>query len=63
MNVYYLGSKKELYQSQISAMAGQLAQLLDDPRNTCIEISRSRSGLKITKITRKHEVVAREVQQ
>lgn len=51
-------SRKEFYENKIHNMADQLAELLD--KGYSIEVGRSRSGLKLFTVSRKHEVVKRK---
>lgn len=50
-------SRKEFYKSEIHSMAEQIATILD--KGYSVEVGRSRSGLKLFAVSRKHEVVAR----
>ena len=47
--------RKEFYEKSIIAMASQLAEILDS--GEAVEISRSRSGLKLIRAKRRHEVI------
>lgn len=47
--------RKEFYEQSIIAMASQLAEILDNGET--VEISRSRSGLKLIRAKRRHEVI------
>ena len=47
--------RKEFYRQSIIAMAEQLAEILDS--GEAVEISRSRSGLKLIRAKRRHEVI------
>lgn len=51
-------SRKEFYETEIRNMAEQMAELLD--KGYSVEIGRSRSGLKLFTVNRKHEVVKRK---
>lgn len=53
----YEKSRKEFYESEIHRIAPQLAEMLDNGYTA--EISKSRSGLKLFAVTRKHEVLKR----
>lgn len=54
----YEKSRKEFYETEIRNMAEQMAELLD--KGYSVEIGRSRSGLKLFTVSRKHEVVKRK---
>ena len=47
--------RKEFYRQSIIAMTSQLAEILDN--GEAVEISRSRSGLKLIRAQRRHEVI------
>lgn len=47
--------REQFYENEIVSMSGQIAELLDN--GYAVEIARSRSGLKLFAIKRKHEVV------
>lgn len=47
--------RKEFYRQSIIAMAEQLAEILDG--GEAVEISRSRSGLKLIRAKRRYEVI------
>lgn len=51
----YEKSRKEFYESEIHSMAAQIAEIIDS--GEMVEISKSRSGLKLFRIKRRHEVV------
>ena len=51
----YEKSRKEFYEAEIHSMAEQLAEILDNGET--VEISKSRSGLKLFGVKRRHEVV------
>lgn len=53
----YEKTRKEFYKSEIHSMAEQIAQILDSGYS--VEIGKSRSGLKLFTVSRKHEVVKR----
>ncbi len=57
----YEKTRREFYESEIHNMASQLAELLD--KGFSLEIAKSRSGLKIFAVTRRHEVVRRKGNQ
>lgn len=48
-------SRKEFYESEVHDMAAQIAEIIDS--GEMVEISKSRSGLKLFRIKRRHEVV------
>lgn len=48
-------SRKDFYKKTIIDMAEQLAGILDN--GEAVEISRSRSGLKLIRARRRHEVI------
>lgn len=54
----YSKTRKEFYETEIHNMAEHMAELLD--RGYSVEIGRSRSGLKLFTVNRKHEVVKRK---
>jgi hypothetical protein len=54
----YEKSRGEFYESEIHSMAEQIAQILDSGYS--VEIGKSRSGLKLFAVSRKHEVVKRK---
>ena len=54
----YEKSRKEFYETEIHNMAEQMAELLD--KGYSVEIGRSRSGLKLFTVNRKHDVVKRK---
>lgn len=54
----YEQSRENFFNEQILRMAPQIARILDS--GFSVELSKSRSGLKITKVKRMHEVVAKE---
>jgi len=54
----YEKTRKEFYESEIHNMAEQCAELLD--KGYSIEIGKSRSGLKLFTVSRKHEVIRRK---
>ncbi len=47
--------RNQFYENEIVSMSGQIAELLE--KGYAVEIARSRSGLKLFAIKRKHEVV------
>lgn len=49
--------RKRFYESELHRMAEQVAEILD--KGYTVEISQSRSGLKIFKVSRRYEVVKR----
>ena len=51
----YEKSRKEFYESEIHSMAEQIAEILDSGYS--VEVGKSRSGLKLFAVSRKHEVV------
>lgn len=51
----YDKSRREFYAEELQNMIPQLARLLDS--GYAVEISRSRSGLKLNSIKRQHEVI------
>lgn len=53
----YEKTRKEFYESEVHNMAEQIAEILD--RGYSVEIGKSRSGLKLFTVSRKHEVVKR----
>lgn len=54
----YEKTRAEFYESEIHSMAEQIAELLD--KGYSVEIGRSRSGLKLFTVNRRHEVVKRK---
>ncbi|MBD5521408.1 MAG: hypothetical protein HDR03_09350 [Lachnospiraceae bacterium] len=48
-------SRREFYEREIHNMAAQIAEIIDN--GEMVEISKSRSGLKLFRIKRRHEVV------
>lgn len=53
----YKETRKEFYEREIHNMAAQIAEILD--KGYSVEIGKSRSGLKLFTVSRKHEVVKR----
>lgn len=53
----YEKTRKEFYESEVHNMAAQIAEVLD--KGYSAEIGKSRSGLKLFAVSRKHEVVKR----
>lgn len=51
----YETTRKEFYESEVHNMAAQIAEIIDS--GEMVEISKSRSGLKLFRIKRRHEVV------
>ena len=49
------GTRKEFYEKELHNMASQMAEMLDN--GYAVEVSRSRSGLKLFAVSRKHAVV------
>lgn len=56
----YEQSREKFFNEQILRMAPQIARILDS--GFSVELSKSRSGIKILKVLKIHEVVAREAQ-
>lgn len=54
----YEQTRKELYQKEIEKMADQLASYIDE--GLTVELSRSRSGIKLFVVKRRHEMVTRK---
>lgn len=54
----YETTRKEFYESEIHNMAAQMAAILDEGYS--VEVGKSRSGLKLFRLSRKHEVVKRK---
>lgn len=54
----YEKTRIEFYESEIHSMAEQMAELLD--KGYSVEIGKSRSGLKLFAVSRRHEVVKRK---
>lgn len=54
----YKKTRREFYEEELYSMVPQLAELLD--KGFSLEVAKSRSGLKIFAVTRRHEVVRRE---
>ena len=52
------GTREEFYEGELHRIAKQIAEILDSGYS--VEICRSRSGLKLFAVTRRHEVVRRE---
>lgn len=52
---YYETSRREFYKKSIQSMSEQIADIISD--GAVVQISRSRSGLKINKVIVVHEVV------
>lgn len=50
----YETARKEFYENEIHNMAAQVARILDEGYS--VEIGRSRHGLKLFTVSRKHEV-------
>lgn len=50
-------TRKEFYKTEVHNMAEQIAEILD--KGYSVEIGKSRSGLKLFTVSRKHEVVKR----
>lgn len=53
----YSKTRKEFYESEVHNMAAQIAEILD--KGYSVEIGKSRSGLKLFTVSRKHEIVKR----
>ena len=53
----YQKPRKEFYESEIHRMALQIAEILD--AGFAVEIAKSRSGLKLFSVSKKHQVVRR----
>jgi len=51
----YEKTRAEFYESEVHDMAAQIAEIIDS--GEMVEISKSRSGLKLFRIKRRHEVV------
>lgn len=51
----YEKTRKEFYEREIHNMAAQMAEILDSGYS--VEVGKSRSGLKLFSVSRKHEVV------
>ena len=51
-------SREEFYESEIHRMASQIAKILD--AGLAVELAKSRSGLKLFSVSKKHQVVRRE---
>lgn len=51
----YEKTRKEFYENEVHNMAVQIAEILDNRYS--VEIGKSRSGLKLFAVSRKHEVV------
>ena len=56
MQKYFEQSRKQFYENEIRKMAPQLATILDTGSYS-VELQKSRSGIKILKVLRVHEVV------
>lgn len=54
----YERTRQQFYENELCQMISQLAELLD--RGYSVEIGKSRSGLKIFSISKKHIIVRRE---
>lgn len=54
----YQKTRKEFYESEMHRMASQIAEILD--AGYAVEIAKSRSGLKLFSVLKKHQVVRRE---
>lgn len=54
----YEKTRKEFYESEIHRMASQIAEILD--AGYAVELAKSRSGLKLFSVSKKHQVVRRE---
>lgn len=55
----YEKTRKEFYKDELNSMAEEIAQILDNGYS--VEIARSRSGLKMFSISKKHVVVRRDL--
>lgn len=53
----YEKSRKEFYQDELKSIAPQMAEILD--AGYSLEVSRSRSGLKLYSASKKHVVLRR----
>lgn len=53
----YEKTRRQFFEEEIHKMTSQLATILDD--GYTVEISRSRSGVKIFKVSRQHETIKR----
>lgn len=51
----YETTRQEFYENEIHMIAAQIAQILD--KGYSVEIAKSRSGLKLFAISRRHEVI------
>lgn len=54
-------TRKKFYEAEIHNMAAQLAEALD--KGCSVEIGKSRSGLKLFIVLRRHEVIRRKGNQ
>lgn len=54
----YEKTRKEFYESEVCKMASQIAEILD--AGYAVELAKSRSGLKLFSVSKKHQVVRRE---
>ena len=54
-------TRKKFYEAEIHNMAAQLAEALD--KGYSVEIGKSRSGLKLFIVSRRHEVIRRKGNQ
>lgn len=54
----YEKTRKEFYEKRLHEIAPEIAELLDNGYQ--VEICRSRSGIKIYSVLKKHQVVRRE---
>jgi len=53
----YEKTRQEFYENEIHKLARQISEILDS--GYMVEISKSRSGLKLYSVSRKHQVVQR----
>lgn len=54
----YEKTRKKFYKDELNSIAEEIAQILDNGYS--VEISKSRSGLKMFSISKKHVVVRRD---
>lgn len=54
----YEGTRKSFYESRVHELAEQIASILDSGRQ--VEISQSRSGVKLSSFRRKRESIQRK---
>lgn len=53
----YEKTRREFYEQELHAMSKQLSEILDSGHQ--VEISQSRSGLKVYSVKKKHQIVRR----